>query len=426
MAPRLLWFVFIITTLFPGSVVFAQIRQIDPKKLPHDERVQAAYSDALAIEPMAHSWSDKWTRDTPKERVASELASDLHDLRSAEIAAPHDEELLLLTGVVAHLAYNVDVEETYEVAVESFGKAHQLAPDDYRADWFLAGHRCQANEVKAGMEQMLEVEDRIPWQQLQVEFWDDYINCSTIALMPAHTLRAVDHAVHFGESASSYNFAVDVAHKRYKATDVNANYPAHEVWQATEKDGSVQFTSQFCGMGFSAHSDWHLDIRDVAKGICLSTIETGPYPSKSGKSTPTLLVLTRAAKHQETLENFVESVLKARYVLARPIAAISCPSEKCLAFEITDRDLYASEGGGHFLVAAFAGQPPDFPGLLFEKPDGPPPAKAGADVAYYHPIEKLQRLPGTLHSIVELDSNASIFEKANSDFAYLLKSIRLD
>ena len=78
------------------------------------------------------------------------------------------------------------------------------------------------------------------------------------------------------------------------------------------------------------------------------------------------------------------------------------------------------------MAVAFAGQPADFPGLLFEKPDAPPPAKAGEEVAYYHPIERLQRLPGTLYSIVELDSNASIFEKGKSDFAYLLKSIQLD
>ena len=312
------------------------------------------------------------------------------------------------------------------MAIQSFGKAHQLAPDDYRAEWFLAGHRCQSNEVKAGMEQMLTVEDRIPWQQLPVAFWDDYINCSTITLMPAHTLRAVDHAVHLGESASSYSFAVDVAHKRYKGADVNTTYTARDVWQAIESNNSVQFTSQVCGMGFSAHSDWHIDIRDVAKGICLAMIETGPYPSKSGSSTPTLLILTRAAKPQETLENFVESILKARYTLARPIATASCPSEKCPAFEITDKSTYQWEGGGHFLAVAFAGEPPDFPGLLFEKPDAPPPAKAGETAAYYHPTEKLHRLPGTLYSIVELDANAWIFEKASGDFAYLLKSIRLD
>ena len=78
------------------------------------------------------------------------------------------------------------------------------------------------------------------------------------------------------------------------------------------------------------------------------------------------------------------------------------------------------------LLVAFASQPPEFPGLLFEKPEVPPKAQAGEKVTYYHPNEKLRRLPGTLYSIVLLDSNGSIFEKAKDDFAYLLKSIRLD
>jgi len=102
--------------------------------------------------------------------VTSLLTSSLRDLRSAEIAAPQNEELLLLTGIVAHLASNVDVEGTYEVADQSFEKANKLDAADYRPEWFLASHRCQSNELKAGMEQMLAIEIRKPWQRLPVDF----------------------------------------------------------------------------------------------------------------------------------------------------------------------------------------------------------------------------------------------------------------
>jgi hypothetical protein len=374
---------------------------------------------------MAHNWSSTWAYDTPKTQVVSLLSSSLRDLRSAETAAPQNEELLLLTGIVAHLAYNVDVEETYEVAVQSFETANKLAPADYRPEWFLASHRCQSNELKAGMEQMLAIEIRNPWQQLPVDFWDDYINCSTMSMMPAHTLRAIDHVVHLGESPSSYGSAADIAHNRYKSTDANTTYPAHDAWQATQGAGDVQFTSQLCGMGFSAHKDWHMDIKDVAKGVCISMIETGPYPSKSGQGTPTILVLSRTTKPQERLDDFVQSFLR-NYPSARPITAPSCPSDKCVAFEIVTNTMYQSEGGGHLLAVGFAEQPPDFPGLLFEKPDAPPKDDSGQKVRYYRPTEKLHRLPGILYTVVELDSNASIFEKAAADFQYLLKSIHLD
>src|SRR5258708_22029490 len=112
------WIVFFSAFLLSASAG-AQFRQIDPAKLPQDQRVRAAYSGVQAVESMAHRWSPKWTYNTPKDQVVAQLTSGLNDLRSAETAAPGNEELLLLTGLVAHLAYNLDVEETWDVAVQS-------------------------------------------------------------------------------------------------------------------------------------------------------------------------------------------------------------------------------------------------------------------------------------------------------------------
>lgn len=329
-----------------------------------------------------------------------------------------------MTGLVAHLAYNVDVEDSYETAVQSLEKAHKLAPGDYRAEWFLGMHRCGSNEIKDGMKELLAVENRIAWQQLPVDFWDDYINCSTISIMPAHTLRAVDRAAHLGASPSGYSPLVDIANKRYKSTDADTTYAAHDAWEATQGEGEVEFTSQLCGIRFSAQTDWRMDMRDAAKGTCIATIETGPYPSKSGHSTPTLLVLTRTAKSQETLDDFVGAFVK-KYLTARQITAPSCPSDRGVGYEIVTDAMYQAEGGGHFLVVGFANHPTDFPGLLFERPDAPPKTESGKTV-YFHPKEKLHRFSGVLYTIVELDSNGSIFEKAAADFQYLLKSIQLD
>lgn len=418
------WMLLLINLLCCGAG-YAQLRQINPAKLPQDERVKAAYSKILPVESLARDGSPNWTSDTPKGQVVSILTSSLQELRLAETGSPENTELLLLTGLVAHLAYNVDVEKAYQTAVQSLERAHKLAPNDYRSEWFLGTHRCQSDEIKEGMEQLLSIENRIPWQQLPVDFWDDYITCSTMSLMPAHTLRAVERAEHLGASPSQYGPAVDIANKRYKLTDTETTYLAHDAWQATEGGGDVQFSSQLCGLGFSAHSDWHMDIRDVAKGTCITTIETGPYPSKTGHSTPTLLLLTRTAKPQETLDEFGHSFVN-KYPSARQITPSSCPTERCVAFEIVTNAMYQDEGGGHFLVVGFANQPADFPGLLFEMPDTPPKPETGGQVKYSRANEKLHRFPGVLYTVVEVDSNDSIFEKAAIDFRNLLKSIRLD
>jgi hypothetical protein len=421
MSLRICWI-----TLLLGASASAQLRQIDVSKLPQDERVRSAYSSLLPLESYAHEWSRKWNYEVPRDQVVSSFVENLHTLKVAETAAPQNEELAVLSGLVAHLAYNLDVQEAYELAIQSLDNARKLAPKDYRPDWFLGIHRCQSDDIKGGMEQFLDVENRFSWQELPIAFWNDYVNCATVAAMPAHTLRAVDRAVHLGAAPSEFAMWSGMAQKRYKSPDVGANYPIREAWTASEGKSDVKFSSPLCGIGFTTHGDWHIHILDVAKGICVETVESGPYPSHSGESVPTLLVLTRVAKPEETLKQFAQSILKAKYPLARPIAAFSCPAQECLSFDILDKNIYQSNGGGHFLAIVFAEESPEYPGLLFETPQAPPKEKSDGEINYYTAVEKLHRFPGTLYTVVMLDSNAAIFEKASADFRSLLKSVQLD
>lgn len=124
------------------------------------------------------------------------------------------------------------------------------------------------------------------------------------------------------------------------------------------------------------------------------------------------------------MPNSAKSFLR-KYPSARPITAPSCPCDKGVAFEIVTTAMYQSEGDGHLLVVGFAEQSPDCPSLLFERSDAPPKANSGDKVTAYRPTEKLHRLPGTLYSVVELDSNASIFEKAAATFSTYLSRFRL-
>jgi hypothetical protein len=410
---RLLWLlrgVALLGFLPLTQAACAQLQYIDPAKLPQDLRVQNAYSQTLSVEDITRDWSPNWNYETPKKQVADQLAASLHDLRDVGKNYPENEELLLLTGLVAHFAYNIDVDDTYEVAVRSFEQARKLVASDYRPEWFLAGHRCQSNEVKIGMESMLAIEARTPWKQLPVDFWDDYISCSTIAFMPAHTLRAVDHVVELGARADSYTSIVEIAHHRYTSSRADGNYDKREAWQAVDGKSQVSFASELCGIGFSAHEDWRIDIRDVSKGTCIATVESGPYPRRGGTSAPTTLILTRIAAPGETLDEFTRSFLK-KYPSARPVNAPWCPMEKCDAFEIVTDDVYRQEGGGHFLVVGFAAQQPKFPGLLFESPEAPPKAQSSDDkVMYYRPTQRLQRFPGTLYTLGPVHTKSIFFE----------------
>lgn len=409
---------------FTALIVFAapgvaRLKDIHTDKLPQQESVQRALAEASAVEEFAQSWSEKWQYDKPKDDVVSALKDSLDKLQRATVSAPGNAELFLLIGVVAHYAYNVDVSEAYDVAVGSLQKAHQLAPDDYRAEWFLGVYECEGAQVDQGMAILLAVEKHVAWDQLPPDFWDDYMFCAYLANMPAHLLRAEDHLSKLNAPPShNRDFLVEMARKRFKPSDPAAAYTDREAWESKNQNSRLIFTSYVCGFSFSPLADWRLRRLDVEKGICFVQIETGPHSSKGGNVIPNLLVLVRQPKPGETLSDFAISSTKGS--MAKAVQASHCPSDQCLSYEKTIPGGYGARGNGYGLFTVFKREAPEFPGLLFEEPSGPPAPNDGK-VTYYRPNERLHRLDGTLYYLVLLDTADSVLDKASQDYAQLLQ-----
>src|SRR6185437_1421065 len=88
---------------------------------------------------------------------------------------------------------------SYETSTPpNFPKAPPCTPPtDIRGEWFLGIHQCQSLQVVDGMNRLLSLEDK--FKNLPADFWDDYITCASVAVLPAHTRRAIDHAVASGQ-----------------------------------------------------------------------------------------------------------------------------------------------------------------------------------------------------------------------------------
>jgi tetratricopeptide (TPR) repeat protein len=402
----------------------ASLKDIRSDKLPQEESVQKAYAEAAAVEEFADAWSAEWHYKTPKDVVAARLKDSLNKLQKAAASAPDNSELLLLTGLVAHYAYNVDVQEAYDVAVGSLQKAHKFAPDDYRAEWFLGNHECQGGKIKEGMGAFLAVEGRSPWDHLSPAFWDDYIFCASVANMPAHALRAGDHLnkLHAPPSETR-TFLMDVARKRFQTPDLNASYSGKEAWETTKEDSRLVFKSSICGFSFSPLGEWKLRRLEVQNGLCVVQIATGPHHSKVGDVVPNLLVIARQAKPEETLDDFVKGFMN--FPSPQTVAVSHCPSEQCLAYEALVPGHYGKAGDGHVEMTAFKRDAPEFPGLLFEEPAGPQVPKDGK-VTYFHPNERFHRLDGTLYYMVMLDTADSVLGDAKQDYDRLLKYMQAE
>ena len=123
----------------------AQVKDIDAAKLPQSPAVQAAYRSAQNLEPYADTWNLNWNYDIPKAQVQDKLADDLGILTKALQAEPSNHELQLLTGLVAHFAYNVNDEAAFQIATDNLTKAAAADPTDIRGEWFLGIHQCQAS-----------------------------------------------------------------------------------------------------------------------------------------------------------------------------------------------------------------------------------------------------------------------------------------
>jgi hypothetical protein len=420
---RPIWIV-IIVSLLTAVPAAAGLKDIHLEKLPQDQAILKICSDVSKVEDLVHEWHDQWKFDTPKSKVVDLLKASLTQLQKAASMAPENEELLLLTGLVAGYAYNVDIEGSHDIATDALTKAHKLAPGDYRPEWFLGALQCQTRETVQGMEYFLSVERAVQWDQVSPGFWDDYLYCASVTIMPAHALRAGKYAsVLSGKSSGLRDSLLDIARKRFILPDPTKTYSAKEVWQAENNGSLTIFTSTMFGVRLSSQGTWKLNIRDVQKGIGTAQFGPGPYKGNKGSLYPTILLLIRAPKEGETLSEFAKSLVPNAPLA--PSASLFCPVQECLAFEVTSPGLYKEDGAGNAFVTVFARNSPEFPGLLFEEPLALPSEESGK-TTFLRPDQRMHRLAGTLYYFVLLDSADSILPNAKIDYENFLKSLRVE
>lgn len=403
----------------------ADIAAIDPKALPQETAVLAALDDARQLEPYSRSWTMKWEYPIPKDEVAARLGKDLGFLQLAVKNHPDNAELRLLTGLVAGYAYNVDVEGSHDAAINMLDEAQKLVPGDFRAPWFRATLQCQTRELKAGAEEFLAIESSRAWDALPVAFWRDYANCTTIADLPAHTLRAVDHLekLHAGDPPD-FATLVSLAQHQLVAYDPTKNYKPEEVWHADHTGDDIVLTGTLCGVRLQVHGDWSIGRLDFANGSCVALFVTGPYQATTRTMRPSVMLLVQQPKGDETLEAYAKKF--QGHGTFEPFVPTRCPAQSCIAFKGVQPGAYKSEGDGRPKLVFFERGQPEFPGLIFEFPTELPKPDAKADTQFYRPTPSQERIPGKLYYLVTLDTASSIEEPALKDFDFFLQNLTVE
>jgi hypothetical protein len=413
--------VIILASSVPHAI--ADIAAIRASDLPQETSVLAALDDARQMEPYSSVFTAPWNFDIAKDVVATRLGKDLGFLRAASQVHPDNLELLLLTGLVARYAYNVDVDGSYDTAMEILGRAEKLAPDDVRASWFRSTLECQTTQPKPGIDGFLAIEDNHAWDRLPAAFWDDYMDCALLTGLPAHVLRAASYLKQMNAPESQrQDFLTEVAQKRFDAIDPNKKYEPKEIWSGETTGEVASFTSTACGVRVRSHGDWQIDQMGFGNLSCVAVFSTGPYKATKHNLRPSILLIARPAKPGESLDDFLKMFLKPGEIVS-PEAPSHCPAASCTAVEADQPKMYKADGDGRAHMIVFERDEPPFPGLLFESPWEMPKSDASAGMQYFRPKQTVKRMPGKLYYLVLLDTAASIEEPAMKDFDFFLENL---
>jgi hypothetical protein len=405
------------------TFALSQVREIDSSKLPQDSAVQHAYTDLLPIDQYARTYEAVWRYPVSQKDVTSRFLLALHTLEKAQQRDPDNKELQLFTGLVAHLAYNLSIEEAYDTALQLL---QSQVTGDFRAAWFLGIHECQAIDRVNGMLRLQQVEGSSA--TLPGDFWLDYANCATVANMPVHAIRAYDRAQKATPKPPIDEQLEQKLRDRTKPGLITDAYSAKQAWRTETTARGLRSTSSVCGESFTIQPSSHAKIGDVVNGMCVVTIDTDHYPSRYGPSSASLLLLTQTARPGESLQAFAQRMLNdPLYAKKTPLAGIQCPVATCIAYQVATDKLYKEEGGAHLVAVFFASEQPEYPGLRFETPQPQPKVTNHiVEPALFRPEENPQRFSGTLYTFVSLDANKDIYPRSRTDFDDLLKSLVID
>jgi hypothetical protein len=404
---------------------FADIAAIHAAALPQEPSILAALDDARQIEPYASAWTNNWNYAIAKKDVADRLERDLGFLGAALQKHPDNVELALLTGLVAHYAYNVDVPNSHDKAIAAFESARKLAPTDTRTTWFHANLLCQTNESEAGATELLDLEAAHSWDQLPADFWGDYMYCAAVANMPAHVLRAAFYLDRLhAPPMEMRSQLVEIARKRFDVFDPGKKYDSKEVWQASKADDAVRFTSTLCGARFTVPGPWTANQLGFSNNSCVAFFSSGLYKATTRDLRPSVLVLVQQPAAGETLEDFLKKFTSKGTF--EPFTPSRCPASNCLAVKGVQPGMYKDDGDGHGRILAFERDEPEFPGLLFESPAALPKGDSTSGPQFFRPAQTQKRIPGKLFYLVLLDTAASIETSAIADYDLFLKNLAVE
>ena len=196
------------------------------------------------------------------------------------------------------------------------------------------------------------------------------------------------------------------------------------MWSGERVGDDDLFTSTLCGARLRTHGDWEVHNLELNNGSCLANFGTGPYRGTAHDLHPSVMLMVQQPKEGESLEEYAKKFQNDGTFM--PDSTLHCPVPRCISLKGVQPKMYKKDGDGHGRLVIFERDEPEFPGLIFESPEGSPKPDSGGGLKYYRPSQVQQRIPGKLYYLVLLDTAASIEEPALKDFDFFLQNLTVE
>ena len=375
------------------------------------------------MEPYAESWAPEWKHGVKKEVVVETLVKSLTVLRKAADAKGASVEIFLAAGVGARFAHNVDVAGAGTAGIELLESAVKRFRSDLRPEWFLGANLCQTTDLAEGFRRFKSVEARASPARLPGAFWRDYLRCATVAGMAAHAARAGKALASTDQVTEFDAILVERARGLLRRADRKERIELEQAWRVTEVGGHKWLTSRPFGFSTRLSPEQKWRGSPVNEGVGFVQLQLGPFSANGGEVFPSIVVVARAQRGNETLDDFAKRTYGDD--APEPLQATDCPRATCQEFLIRRPEAYPGQGGGLYVVRVFVRDEPEFPGVAIEQPEPFSSSKEGkaGEVRYYSLLERRIRIPGRIYYSVGLDTTVSVAEKAKKEYQRFLKEL---
>jgi hypothetical protein len=413
---------FFITTFI--SLQFANaghLEQINVRTLPQDENITNNLLKMKALEPYVEYWVYEWNFKIGKDKVINEINALYSEIAGYLKNDSLNGELFLYSGLIAHYAYNLDLQEYWELAEAHLLKARELMKGDFRPDWFLGLHYIQSDHIKEGMNVFLNIT-----KERDIEnglFWEDYAMSSYFSQMFQNTLMGLDKAKEIlGEDSDYEKLFGKKIRKKISVPGKKSKIEIRKLWNLSKSDSLINFVSFPLGYRISIPLHWKVRPFPYQKRAAGLYVEIEPIKGIHGDMLPTMTVSAHVAGKKENIEDFIKNAMNAMKF------DVSFEKYNCnlglneSSYIGINSVLYPEEGGARIILVYFERNEPEYKGIRLERPREFSNTSEGANFYSLNADKIFSRFNGKLFYVIVLECSESIFEKSLAEFNRALKS----